>query len=70
MRLLAYLIAGIAFATAAGAAEPVTAIVHATVIHPERDNDVAVPDSTIVVRGNRIESVGRSATRSIGGSPP
>ena len=61
MRLLAYLLAGLAFAGAAAAAETVTAIVHATVIHPERDNDVAVPDSTLVVRGNRIEAVGRSA---------
>ncbi|HZZ92932.1 MAG TPA: amidohydrolase family protein [Usitatibacter sp.] len=61
MRILASFLAGLALAaTGAGAAEPVIAIVGATVIHPERDNDVAVPDSTIVVRGNRIEAVGHA----------
>lgn len=43
---------------AAAAADAVTAIVGATVIHPERDNDVATPDTTIIVRGNRIAAVG------------
>ena len=63
MRLLAHVLAAaLALASAPlAAAEPVTAIVGATVIHPERDNDVAVPDSTIVVRGNHIEAVGRSS---------
>jgi imidazolonepropionase-like amidohydrolase len=41
---------------------PVTAIVGATVIHPERDANVAVADETILVRGNRIEAVGPRAS--------
>jgi imidazolonepropionase-like amidohydrolase len=60
MRLVACLLASLAAALAA-AAEPVAAIVNATVVHPERDNDVEVPGSTIVIRGNRIEAVGRAA---------
>jgi len=43
------------------AGDPVTAIVGATVIHPERDNDAARPDTTIILRGDRIEAVGPSA---------
>ncbi len=46
--------------------EPVTAIVGATVIHPDRDAAHAVVrDETIVVRGTRIEAVGPAATTSI-----
>ena len=42
------------------------AITGATVIHPERDGAAAVAaDQTIVVRGNRIESVGPSASTPI-----
>ena len=41
------------------------AIVGATLIHPEREAaDARSPDTTIVIRGNRIESVGP------GGSTP
>ena len=41
----------------------VTAIVGATVIHPEREGAAAVaPDTTIVVRGSRIAAVGPAAS--------
>jgi imidazolonepropionase-like amidohydrolase len=66
MRLAALVLSTLALLSVPAAvrpAEPVTAIVGATVIHPERDNDVATPDTTIVVRGSRIEAVGpRAAT--------
>jgi imidazolonepropionase-like amidohydrolase len=65
MRLAALLLSTLVLgscATSPPSNEPVTAIVGATVIHPERDDDPAVRDSTIVVRGNRIEAVGPSAS--------
>src|SRR6266446_204027 len=38
---------------------PITAIVGATVIHPDRDLPSAVaPDSTVIIAGRRIESIG------------
>lgn len=63
------LLAGIACArlgTATGQREatpptghPITAIVGATVIHPERDEAAAVaPDTTLVIEGERIRAVG------------
>lgn len=50
--------------TARGApSEPVTAIVGATVIHPELPADAAVAkSSTVIIVGNRIRTVGPSAT--------
>jgi len=56
--LLCLAAASLLGSAAAPAADPVTAIVGATVIHPERDNDVASPDTTIILRGNRIAAVG------------
>jgi imidazolonepropionase-like amidohydrolase len=48
------------------AADPVLAIVGATVIHPERDLPaVAEPDTTIVIRGERIEAVGPAYATSV-----
>ena len=45
-------------AQALRAAEPVTAIVGANVVHPERDGAAAVErDRTIIVSGNRIRSI-------------
>jgi len=44
----------------------VTAIVHATVIHPEAGADAAVSaDNTIIIAGKRIRSVGPAATTSV-----
>src|SRR5688572_18310437 len=45
------------------AAERATAIVGATVIHPERDGAAAVAaNTTIIVRGSRIAAVGPAAS--------
>ena len=42
---------------------PVTAIVNATIVHPEREASAAlVPDSTLIITGNRIATIGPSAT--------
>lgn len=42
-----------------GAAPPVTVLVGATVIHPEREATAAAsPDTTVVLRGERISAVG------------
>jgi len=50
-------------AVVAAPAPTVTAIVHATVIHPELAAAAArSPDNTIVIAGNRIEAVGPSAS--------
>ena len=47
----------------AAAHEPVTAIVGATVIHPELAGAATVaPDSTVIIAGNRIRAVGPSAS--------
>lgn len=46
-----------------GVVAPATAIVGATVIHAERDGEGAVArDTTIVIRGNRIEAIGPSGS--------
>src|SRR5215469_17033998 len=48
---------------AAAPGDAVTAIVGATVIHPEFEGPAAVgADSTILIAGNRIKAVGRSAS--------
>jgi imidazolonepropionase-like amidohydrolase len=48
------------------AAETVVAIVGATVVHPERDGAAAVArNSTILIRGNRIERIGSAKTTSV-----
>ncbi len=50
----------------ATAEDPVLAIVGATVIHPERDLPAALePDTTIVIRGERIEAVGPAAATNV-----
>ena len=47
----------------AAPAAPVTAIVHATVLHPELAPDAArSSDNTVVIAGNRIQAVGPSAS--------
>jgi imidazolonepropionase-like amidohydrolase len=47
---------------AAGAAEKITVLVGATVLHPELEGAAAVaPDSTILIEGNRITAVGPAA---------
>ena len=73
MKTLSFVTAGCAALAAVSCAaltgapdEPVTAIVGATVIHPDRDAAHAVVrDETIVVRGARIEAVGPASTTSI-----
>jgi imidazolonepropionase-like amidohydrolase len=64
LRAFLRLLALLCFATAvagAGEAPSSLAIVGATVIHPERDATAAVaPDTTIVIRRNRIQAVGPS----------
>src|SRR5712691_6796438 len=48
------------------AAEPITAIVGATVIHPERDLPSAVAsDSTLIIAGRRIESIGPASSTAV-----
>src|SRR4051812_25886121 len=48
------------------AAETVVAIVGATVVHPERDGAAAVArNSTILIRGNRIERIASAKTTSV-----
>lgn len=45
------------------AREPVTAIVGATLVHPERDGaQVLSPDSTLIVAGKRILTIGPAST--------
>ena len=58
------LAAALALTTAiASAAEPVVAIIGATIIHPERDGAAALArNSTIIVRGNRIARIGPAST--------
>jgi imidazolonepropionase-like amidohydrolase len=56
------LVSASAAAWAAGAAEKITAIVGATVLHPELEGAAVVaPRSTIVIKGNRIIAVGPAA---------
>jgi imidazolonepropionase-like amidohydrolase len=56
----------LAGAAPAPGADPVIAIVGATVIHPERGLPAAVePDTTIVIRGERIETVGPAAATNV-----
>src|SRR2546430_10355947 len=44
----------------------ITAIVGATVIHPDRDLPSAVaPDSTLIIAGRRIESIGPAGSTSV-----
>ena len=60
--LLATLPLLLAQAPLRAAPPPVTALVGATVIHPEHDAREAVsPDSTVLLRGERISAVGPSA---------
>jgi imidazolonepropionase-like amidohydrolase len=48
------------------AAENVVAIVGATVVHPERDGAAAIArNSTVIIRGNRIERIGGAKTTSV-----
>ena len=48
------------------AAENVVAIVGATVVHPERDVPAAVAkNSTVIIRGNRIERIGSAKATSV-----
>src|SRR5258706_16088612 len=43
--------------------EPVTAIVGATLVRPDRESsEVAVPDTTIVIQGQRIKAIGPART--------
>jgi imidazolonepropionase-like amidohydrolase len=58
-----HLIAALALASAAcQAADPVIAIVGATLIHPERELPAAVaPDSTVIIEGRRIRAIGPAA---------
>jgi len=61
--LVAALLAACATTALGKAPEPVTAIVGVTVIHPERAADAAVAkNSTVIIVGNRIETVGPSET--------
>jgi len=65
--LLALCVAAIAVAGCAvegrRTIEPSIAIVAATLVHPERDAaDASVPDTTIVITGNRIAAVGPRGT--------
>ena len=64
------LVSASAASWAAGAAEKITAIVGATVLHPELEGAAVVaPDNTILISGNRITAVGASAhTRVPGGA--
>src|SRR2546428_13029963 len=44
----------------------ITAIVGATVIHPDRDLPSAVaPDSTVIIAGRRIESIGPAGSTAV-----
>src|SRR5256885_6441558 len=44
----------------------ITAIVGATVIHPDRDLPSAVaPDSTLIIAGRRIESIGPAGSTAV-----
>src|SRR6266480_5246822 len=44
----------------------ITAIVGATVIHPDRDLPSAVaPDSTVIIAGRRIESIGPASSTAV-----
>src|SRR2546427_10735041 len=45
---------------------PITAIVGATVIHPDRDLPSAVaPNSTVIIAGRRIESIGPAGSTAV-----
>src|SRR5690349_23385452 len=69
LRLLGLLCFAAAVA-GAGEAPSSLAIVGATVIHPERDGTAAVgPDTTIVIRRNRIQAVGPSRDTPIPPAP-
>ena len=60
---LALAVLATAFHLSAQAAEPLVAIVGASVVHPERDPAKAVdPDQTVVIAGDRIVAVGPSRT--------
>ena len=50
---------------AAPRADPVVAIVGASVVHPERKTDVVERDETIVLRDGRIDAVGPTTSMSI-----
>jgi imidazolonepropionase-like amidohydrolase len=61
-------VAALAMATALGAAaaEGITAIVGATIVHPHREASKAVePDQTVIIAGDRIVAVGPSRTTRI-----
>lgn len=60
---LDWLWVGMLLASAALSSGPQTAIVGATVIHPEREGPAAVaPDTTVIISGDRIQAVGPSKT--------
>src|SRR5258708_29708965 len=56
----------------AAADEPVTAIVGATLVRPDREgSDAAGPNTTIVIQGRRIKAIGPAgATPGPAGPPP
>lgn len=57
------LLAALAFsASPAGAADKVTAIVGGTLVHPEQAGAPAEKDVTVIISGDRIQSVGPSST--------
>src|ERR1051326_2825951 len=59
-------VAGLAAACALLGARPASvAIVGATVIHPEYDTQPPLPDSTVVITGDRIAAVGPAATTAV-----
>ncbi|HEX3062401.1 MAG TPA: hypothetical protein VHP55_07005, partial [Usitatibacter sp.] len=65
MRLPARFLAAFALSTclACPAAESLTAIVGATVVHPERDGARSVDlDQTVIIAGDRIVGVGPAKT--------
>jgi imidazolonepropionase-like amidohydrolase len=64
MRIVRLALAALAMATiTAQAAEGITAIVGATIVHPNREASKAVePDQTVIIAGDRIVGVGPSRT--------
>ena len=56
------LVSASAAAWAAGPAGKITAIVGATVLHPELEGDAAIArDTTVLISSNRISAVGPAA---------
>src|SRR5262249_17089079 len=61
----ALVLAGSLLAGAASAADAVVAIVGGSVVHPERAGAPSDPDTTIIVSGDRIQSVGPSKSTKV-----